>query len=69
MGKAAARIAEFSHHEFTLDLQTDDKEKDGHQAVVEPQQQRLVQLEVSNCQTKSDLPDISERGRPRGVRQ
>lgn len=43
--------------------------KNGHQAVIDEQEQRLVQLKVANPNTEPDLPDLGKRLRPRGIGQ
>ncbi len=60
-------VLEFAEGDFALDLQADDEKEDGHQPVVDPEQERLVQLEAPECEADPRLPDFGERGGPRRI--
>jgi hypothetical protein len=43
---------------------THHQEEDGHQPIVDPQDQRLVQIEGANREADARLPDLGECRRP-----
>ena len=65
----ATWIAQLAQHELALDLESDDEEKDGHQAVVDPVVKRETQLEAGQAEPDRDLPERMEGLGHEGVRR
>ena len=68
MGSAARRTeAKFADQHLALDLQTDKEEKDRHQAIVDPVQQVLFEMEVTEHNGDFGVPELLVKMTPGGI--
>ena len=53
-----AQAGQFSHHQLAFDLQTDKKEEDAHQTIVDPMVHRVVEPKYSGVQVEVGFEDL-----------
>ncbi len=63
----AAERRQFADEHLALDLEADEKEKHGHQTVVDPKVQRLVERKAADLRPELELEDLVVDVRQPGV--
>ena len=50
--------AQFPEHNFPFYLKADDKEEDGHQAVIDPEDKRFIQFKIEDSDAEMFFPKL-----------